>query len=209
MTPTRSADAPGLALFDFDGTLTVRETFAAFMHAAVSPVRRMAGVPVFAPMLVGYRAGWVSGIAIRAAVVRFGFSGVPQARVRAAGEAFARDVIPGLVDAAMMRRLDVHRARGDTVVVVSGALDAYLAPWCEYHCLPLLCSRLEVVDGMLTGGYHGAQCVDEEKARRVREQLDLAAFGGISAYGDTAEDHALLALADRPFYRGQPVKPTP
>jgi phosphatidylglycerophosphatase C len=205
MTSSRSADAPGLALFDFDGTLTVRETFADFMRAAVSPVRRLAGIPLFAPMLAGYKVGWVSGTTIRSAVVRFGFRGVPEARVRRAGETFARDVIPGLVDADMMRRLEAHRARGDTVLVVSGALDAYLAPWCRQQGLPLLCSRLEAVDGVLTGGYRGAQCVGDEKARRVRENHDLAAFGQISAYGDTAEDHALLALADRPFFRGQPM----
>ena len=56
----------------------------------------------------------------------------------------------------------------------------------------------------LTGRYAGAQCVAEEKARRVRERYDLSGYRAIHAYGDTHEDHALLALADHATWRGAP-----
>jgi hypothetical protein len=49
-----------LALFDFDGTLTTRETFGDFMRHAVTPLRRALGAPLFAPMLAGYKLGLVS-----------------------------------------------------------------------------------------------------------------------------------------------------
>jgi len=54
-----------------------------------------------------------------------------------------------------------------------------------------------------TGRYAGAQCVNEEKVRRVRERFDLSHFATIHAYGDTPEDEALLALAHRRWYRWQ------
>ena len=50
-----------LALFDFDGTLTTRETFGDFVRHAVTPLRRALGAPLFAPMLAGYKLGLVSG----------------------------------------------------------------------------------------------------------------------------------------------------
>ncbi|KGI76901.1 HAD-IB family phosphatase [Oleiagrimonas soli] len=199
----RSPQTPDLALFDFDGTLTTRETFADFVRAAAPPWRRRLGGLWFGPMYAGYKAGWVSGNRIRAEVVRFGFRGLPAAALRAAGEAFARDVLPTLLDARMMQRLDDHRRCGDVVAVVSGALDVYLQPWCVQHGLPVICSRLQVVDHVVTGRYEGAQCVGEEKARRVRMSWDLSSFGEIHAYGDTAEDHAMLALAHRAYFRGR------
>ncbi|MDE2086073.1 MAG: HAD family hydrolase, partial [Xanthomonadaceae bacterium] len=70
------------------------------------------------------------------------------------------------------------------------------------HGLELVCSILEIRNGRLTGGYHGAQCVGEEKARRVRERYDLAAYAQCHASGDTHEDEAMLALAHKRFYRG-------
>lgn len=88
------------------------------------------------------------------------------------------------------------------MVLVSGGLDVYLAPWCRRHGIALICSRLEALGDFFTGRYLGAQCVGEEKARRVREYCDPAAHDTCYAYGDTHEDEALLALAHKRFYRG-------
>ncbi len=43
-----------LALFDFDGTITTRETFADFMHFAVTRRRLAVGRVVLAPVVIGY-----------------------------------------------------------------------------------------------------------------------------------------------------------
>ncbi|PWK92397.1 HAD family hydrolase [Fulvimonas soli] len=193
-----------LALFDFDGTLTTRETFPDFLAFAAPPARVAAGRIALAPLYVGYKAGLVSGCRIRAAAIGFAFRGVSAARVAAAGERFAAQVLPGLLRAAAMERLAWHRARGDCVAVVSGGLELFLAPWCRRHGLALIGSRLAVREGYLTGRYLGAQCVGEEKARRVREAFALAGFPRVYAYGDTHEDHALLRLAHEPWYRWQP-----
>ncbi|MBD8881687.1 HAD family hydrolase [Rhodanobacter sp. 7MK24] len=191
-----------LALFDFDGTITTRETMSDFMRLAATPLRRALGIPVFAPMLAGYKMGLVAGTTIRQAVTAFGFRGVPATRVHAAGDRFAIEYIPGVLRPEAMQRIALHQARGDKVVVVSGGFDFYLAPWCRQRGLELICSTLETRGERLTGRYLGAQCIGEEKARRVRERYDLAAYGQCYAYGDTHEDEAMLALAQRKFYRG-------
>lgn len=192
-----------LALFDFDGTVTTRETMPDFVRRAVPPLRRALGVPAFAPMFAGYRMGLVAGTTIRNAVTAFGFRGVPVARVRAAGRRFATEYIPTVLRPEALQRIAWHRAQGDVVALVSGGLDFYLAPWCEQHGLELICSSLEIRGDRLTGRYRGAQCVGEEKARRVRERYDLGSYERCYAYGDTHEDEAMLALAQWKFYRGR------
>lgn len=192
-----------LALFDFDGTITTRETMADFMVHAVPPRRQAWGRLLLAPCVTGYRLGLVSGVAVRAAVVRIGFAGVPLGLLQARGQTFAMTALPGLLRPEAMERIRWHRRRGDTVVVVSGGLDAYLAPWCAAHGLALVCSTLEHRGGRLTGRYLGAQCVGAEKARRVRAAYDLAGYERVYAYGDTHEDEALLELAHHRFYRGR------
>ncbi|MEW9571619.1 HAD family hydrolase [Rhodanobacter sp. Si-c] len=194
-----------LALFDFDGTLTTRETFGDFMRHAVPPLRRALGIPMFAPMLAAYKLGLVSGTHIRHHVTAFGFRGVPAVHVHAAGERFAAEVLPSLLRPKAMQRLAWHQAQGDKVVLVSGGLDFYLAPWCRQHGLELICSSMETRGNHLTGRYHGVQCVGAEKARRVRERHDLGAYDTCYAYGDTHEDAAMLALAQRRYYRGREV----
>ena len=197
---------PGdLALFDFDGTLTDRETMPDFMHAAVRPWRLALGKALLLPLIVGYKARIVPGIAVRAAICFVGFRGIPVGELEAHGRRFAADVLPGTLRPEAMARLAWHQARGDTVVVVSGGLDVYLRPWCEAHGVALLCSSLAHENGRFSGRYEGAQCVRGEKARRVLEHYPPTRFQRIHAYGDTPEDRELLALAHEAHYRGRPV----
>ncbi|MDI9238147.1 HAD family hydrolase [Lysobacter sp. LF1] len=192
-----------LALFDFDGTLTNRELYPEFVRFAASPRQRAVGGITLAPLVVGYKLGVVSGNTIRERVTDFAFRGRRQEELEAFGERFAREIIPASLRPHAMERLQWHREQGDTVVVVSGGFDLYLKHWCALHGLALLCSSLEMRDGVATGRYHGAQCVGEEKARRVRAQYDLSDHPVIHAYGDTPEDRELLALAHRRWYRWQ------
>lgn len=193
---------PDLALFDFDGTLTTRETFPDFMRYAVPRWRLLAGGALLAPVVFGYRRGWVAGNPTRASIVQVGLRGMPVRRLRTLGEAFAREVLPGLLRPQAMETLAWHRGRGDRIVVVSGGLDVYLAPWCAAQGLELACSVLAERGGRITG-YAGAQCVGEEKVRRVRALCDPAAYAAIHAYGDTHEDMAMLAMAQHRTYRGR------
>ncbi|MBL8264633.1 MAG: HAD family hydrolase [Xanthomonadaceae bacterium] len=193
-----------LALFDFDGTITTRETMPDFVRMAVPRARLRLWGTLLAPWVFGYKAGLVSGSNIREKIARAGFRGMPVADYRAAGERFARDVLPTVLRPEAMARLAWHKARGDTVVVVSGGFDVYLSHWCSAQGVELICSKLEVVDGVLTGRFDGAQCVLAEKARRVRERYVLRSYSTVHAYGDTAEDAELLALADESWLRSWP-----
>jgi phosphatidylglycerophosphatase C len=211
MTAATCIEAEGrcLALFDFDGTLTTREMLPDFFRRAIPRPRLWIGQALLAPLIVGYKLGWVSGTRVRAAIVRMGLAGLPLADYRRHGETFAADVLPGVLRPEALTRLRWHLERGDTVVVVSGAFDVYLEPWCRQHGLDLICSALEHDGQRLTGRYLGAQCVRAEKAARVAARYDVAGFDCVYAYGDTVEDLDLLAIAHRRYYRGQELTGLP
>lgn len=206
--PTVAADVT-LALFDFDGTITTREMLPDFFRVAIPRYRVLVGTVLLAPLIMGYKLGVVSGTRVRAAIVRMGFAGVSLDSYRCHGLAFASDVLPGVIRAEVIERIGWHRGRGDRVIVVSGALDVYLQPWCEAHGLELICSALEHRDGRLTGRYQGPQCVAAHKRAQVLARVDLSRYSEIYAYGDTVEDRELLEMANRRFYRGREVEGLP
>lgn len=192
-----------LALFDFDGTITTREMFSDFMQLAV-PSRRLAvGRIFFAPWVMGYKLGVVSANAIRASVVNFGFRGMSEVAVRQSGRKFSDEILPSVIRPIALERIRWHKAQGDRVVVVSGALDLYLSHWCEQHQVDLICSKLETDDGVLTGRYRGEQCVGKEKSRQIREKYNIDDFPVLYAYGDTKEDLDMLGLAHKKYFRWQ------
>lgn len=66
-----------LALFDFDGTITTRETMPDFVRRSVSRRRLLVGQLLLAPLVLGYKIGILSGTLIRRVIVRFAYSGIP------------------------------------------------------------------------------------------------------------------------------------
>lgn len=200
-----AAPRPALALFDFDGTLTTSESFPAFLRLVVPKRRLRWGGLLVSPLVLAYRLRLLSGTVVRAAILRVATRGLDTDAVTSAGRRYARDVLPATLRPDMLARLRWHRDRGDVVVVVSGTFDLCLRDWCEAEGVALLASSLEQANGCLTGRYAGAQCVGEEKPRRVRAVHDVAAFARVHAYGDTVEDLPMLALADEAVYRGKPA----
>lgn len=193
-----------LALVDFDHTITTCDTYSRFLRRVATPAQLSAARWTVGPWLLGYKSGLVSAAVLRTRVTRLTFAGRDPAEIQAAGEHHANEVLPGVLRPAMMERIGWHQARGDTVVIVSASLDAYMQPWCDAHGLALICNRLEMVDGRLTGRYLGGDR-GQHKARDIRARHDLASFDRIHAYGDSSEDKPMLALANERWWRGQRV----
>jgi HAD superfamily hydrolase (TIGR01490 family) len=143
---------------------------------------------------------------MRAAASFVCFRGRAEADVRACGERYAKG-FGERVRPESLARIRWHRDQGDTVVIVSASLDAYLRSWCQELGLELICTELESKRGKLTGRYRGGDCTGPEKARRVRERYDSSRYETVYAYGDTAEDRELLALASERFFCGRRQEP--
>jgi HAD superfamily hydrolase (TIGR01490 family) len=189
-----------LALFDFDGTITTRDTFRPFMAFAGGRARMALGTVLLGPMVVGYELGWVHASRMRAAAAYFCFRGRAEREIRELGARYGSSLTPHFRPQAL-ERIRWHKQRGDAVVVVSASLRPYLEDWCRGLELDLVCTELEVRGGVLTGRYRGGDCTGPEKARRVRAGHDLERYASIHAYGDTREDAELLELATRRYFR--------
>ncbi|MCP3895651.1 MAG: HAD-IB family phosphatase [Bacteroides sp.] len=176
-----------------------------FFRLAIPRRRQRIGQILLAPLIIGYKLGIVSGTVVRAAIVRLGLSGVPYDHYERKGREFASLVLPKVIRPEALEWIKWHKGQGDVVVVVSGALDIYLTQWCRSQGVECICSTLEHRNGVLTGRYLGAQCVQSEKARQVGARFDIGSFAEVFAYGDTAEDKELLALASQKFYQGREV----
>lgn len=198
-----------LALFDFDGTITVDPTYPAFVRFAVRPRRKLFGGIILTPLILGYRIGLLSDRRIRWAISRVAFWREDPLRLRLLGADFALNVLPPLVRREAVERIQWHKNRGDRVVVVSAALDVYLQPWCEAVGVEVICTRLEVRHDRVTGRYLGGDCCGSEKARRVRKRHRVTDYSDIYCYGDSDEDREMLMMATKKYFRWREVAAVP
>ena len=98
-----------LALFDFDGTITTRETMPDFVRRSVSRRRLLVGQLLLAPLVLGYKIGILSGTLIRRVIVRFAYSGIPASVLEAQGRDFAQSYLPNTLRGEAMQRIAWHK----------------------------------------------------------------------------------------------------
>ncbi|MGW2569586.1 HAD family hydrolase [Streptomyces sp. NPDC001537] len=136
------------------------------------------------------------------------WAGEPAARVAELAEAWytERSGAPGFYLASTRRALELHRAAGDTVILVSGSFPAVLAPIAaEVGATRLLCSVPGIHDGVLTGRLVGDPCVGEAKSAAVRHMLrswPAVDPAQCYAYGDHVSDLPMLAEVGNPVIVG-------
>lgn len=194
--------APGLALFDLDGTVTSRDTMLAFVLHCRGAVRTALGLVWLSPWLAAYVAGLVPNHAAKVRLLKHFLGGATRAELGVLAASFA-DEIDRLVRPRARDRLAWHREQGHDVVLVSASLDLWVRPWAERHGLRLLCTEARWDGEVFTGELATPNCHGPEKEARIRGALVLAGYERVWAYGDSSGDAEMLALAHvaafRPF----------
>jgi phosphatidylglycerophosphatase C len=205
----------GLAAFDFDGTLSRRDTLLPFLAAVDGTSAFAAAWTHLAGQAARGRLDVRDRDEVKARLVRRLLAGRSLDELVSKGERYARDLMsddrlrPLVVD-----RLHAHRDRGDTCVLVSASLVYYLEPIARAFGLDgVVGVRPAEEAGVLTGELTRPNVRAEQKVVQLQEWLDARGLtprpGERSAYGNTSGDHALLAHADHRYWLGRSAKLPP
>ncbi|WP_394952337.1 HAD family hydrolase [uncultured Helicobacter sp.] len=189
-----------IAFFDFDGTITKKDSLFVFVKFAVGKWRFYRGLGARFWILLGYVFGLCSNTYAKEALMRYFFRGY-SAQEFALLCANFQTTLCGLTKIQAMEKIAWHKDRGDVVVVVSATFEEYLKPFCQNLGLECLATRLEVVDGTLSGKFATPNCYGEQKVVRIKAHYDLSQYQEIYAYGDSKGDYQMLALATQRFYK--------
>lgn len=205
----RQSGANGRAIvaFDFDGTLTIRDSFTEFLRWRAGPGAWALGLVKLAPALAAYAKDRDRG-RIKAASVREFLHGVDRQTLEAEAAAFAQEVWPRFMRPDALEVWNAWGERGAHRVIVTASPTTTVAPFARKLGAEALLGTEFVfdVDDRITGGFVGPNCRGEEKVRRLK-----SAYGDdmtlTAAYGDTSGDTDMLAMAQQPGFRVFRQKP--
>ncbi len=192
--------APGVAAFDFDGTLTNGGSVFGFLTALVGRRAALEAAASLSPRLVhAALAGGPVADATKETLFERLLAGVTVERLEEVASDFADSHLRRRARPEVRARLDWHRQRGDRVVIVSASPEVYVRV--AGHLLGadgVVATRLASAGGVLTGRYEGANCRGEEKARRLRDWVERSggASGTLWAYGNSRGDLSMLGEAE-------------
>lgn len=191
-----------LALFDFDGTITTKDTFAPYLVSAFGGARvsfAFASLGLHALMVV---AGVSTRDHFKDRLLERLFADADCALLESVGREHA-DYVSRWYRPGALERIAWHRERGHRLMMVSASLDLYLSPIA--HSLgfdDLVCTEIDRDGPRATGRLKGRNCRATEKVSRVESLLGrpLSDFV-VYAYGDTAGDAQMLECSTYPSFK--------
>ena len=197
-----------MAVFDFDGTLTRRDTLLPYLVTGLGWVGFAALMLRCAPWLMGYALRLLPNRVAKARLLRGAFA----ARSEASLEGWTSRWLvglPALLRPQAMAQLAAHQRAGHCCVLVSASPDVYLQRAARQLGFDaLVCTEMAVTSGVFTGDMRTPNCYGEEKVARLKhwmaeQQLQRECMT-LYAYGDTKGDKPMLRMADHAWYRGKP-----
>jgi HAD superfamily hydrolase (TIGR01490 family) len=187
-----------LFAFDFDGTLTTRDTLIAFIRYACGTPRFLLGFLLHAPLLVLMKLRLYSNGKAKQRLFSWFFRGMPIETFDALCQSFA-STHRHLLRPETVCLLQQALSEGAEVLVVSASIDNWVQPFCPQ--VTVLGTQIEVINGHLTGRFLTNNCYGQEKVNRLLALYPDRSTYHLIAYGDSRGDQQLLAFADEAHYR--------
>lgn len=193
-----------LAAFDFDGTLSVRDSLRDFAMFSVGFRKCVRAHLTTVPTVFGWMIGCRSRQDVKVAFLRSCWAGMGQSELEAQAELYAVTRLPRLVRPAMLAQAREHKRHGHRLVLVSASPSIYLKPWaCAAGFDAVLATELAFSNGFFNGQLATPNCWGPEKVARLANWFGERNFRLTYAYGDSRGDAEMLACSQFPWLRGR------
>ena len=190
-----------IAFFDFDGTITTKDTMLEFIRYYKGDLHFYAGALITSPFIFAYKARLIKKIVAKQKFLGFYFKGVPIEEFEAKCKAFSEEKLPALIRPKALEEINKLQNAGVRVVIVSASAENWIKYWAAEKNIEVMGTRLAIADKRISGTFDGENCYGNEKVCRIKERFDLSNYSEIFCYGDSMGDKEMLQLASHSFYK--------
>jgi len=183
-----------VAVFDFDGTLTTKDTLLLFIRYACGTKKFFFGMILYSPfiflMLLHLYPNWKC----KEKIFSHFFKKMPYEEFNKKGISFANVFFEKIIRTQMTERLQWHLEQGHKVYVISASIEEWVIP---------LCKKLGNVTVLATkvksdlSGFASPNCYGQEKINRLLQVEPKRKEYFLYAYGDSRGDKEMLSFADK------------
>jgi phosphatidylglycerophosphatase C len=190
-----------LALFDFDGTISILDStqiFYKFLYKSKLMFFFYHYVFCIREILF-YRLCLISYLKLKEKRLKIHTSRFNDFEFSAIIEEFYLKEFFKLLNPKAIDRVHWHKNRGHEVWIISGSYDFILEKWSSECSINLIANNTSLI--------HSKRCIQgndvnfEEKVERLCNKVDLNQYSGIYAYGDSKGDMPMLNIANFKYFR--------
>ncbi|MBP5339414.1 MAG: HAD-IB family hydrolase [Prevotella sp.] len=186
-----------IAVFDFDGTLTTKDSFLKFIKFTHGLPSLVLGLIIHLPFVLAMKLRLCSNEFAKQRMFAYFYKGMDYERFCAYGRDFAA-CIESFSRKKMVEKLLNHHTKGHRVYIVSASMGEWIDPWAAKLGVDrVVATRVETdADNRLTGKFASPNCYGPEKVRRFLEVEPDRSSYLLYAYGDSQGDKEMIDCAD-------------
>ena len=187
-----------IAVFDFDGTLTRKDTFLEFIKFSKGKWRFYFGFLLFSPLLVAMKLKLLPNGKIKQCIFSYFYKGVSIEKFNNWCQGFS----PEIDKIIRPKVLETLKSNKNKVIIISASVENWIRPWAEKTGVEaILATKIETDNNdLLTGKFLTKNCYGEEKVNRLLSAFPNRSEYTLIAYGDSRGDRELIEFADEGFY---------
>lgn len=189
--------------FDFDGTLTTKDTLLEFIRFAKGSGQMFRGFLLFSPLLILMKLHLFPNWKVKQKIFSYFFKGMKIDDFNALCTRFAERNKHLLRPAGIEKVRQAIDEEHNTVLIISASIDNWVQPFFDEidKKIQVLGTQIETKEGRLTGQFTSKNCYGEEKVNRLTALYPHREAYYLIAFGDSRGDKELLAFADKGFYK--------
>lgn len=187
-----------IAVFDFDGTLTQKDTFIEFIRFCHGSFNLYLGLIILSPFLVCYKLRLYPNYKAKEKVFSYFFKGMKYEEFCKKGTYFA-SIISSFLKQQQIDKLKEHQKQKHDIYIVSASIKEWVKPWCKQNGINnVICTEIEIDSNKrLTGKLKTKNCYGANKVKRFIELEPNRNNYFLYAYGDSEGDKEILNFADK------------
>ncbi len=193
--------ASSLVVFDFDGTITFRDSFLEFIRFTHGSWLLWWGLFKHSYSILLYYLGRYPNDRLKEKIFAHFYKGLSQEQLETWGKTFANERLLEICRPKALQCLAWHQEQGHRIIVLSASAAIWIGTWCEQRELELIATQWEWQAGLCTGRINGSNCWGPEKWRRLCEKIDLADYSHSYGYGDHSADRYFLQHLQETYFR--------
>lgn len=189
-----------LYCFDFDGTLTYKDTMFMFLRHYNS-WRFYVKFALHIPLFVLLKLRLMDAERVKKSFIASVLKGERRSRIEEESERFFDQNFPAVMRQNALDFLNSRDLDHTESWLVTASLDIWVRPFAQKFGMKLLATEAEFRDDVFTGRFITPNCNGNEKLNRIRKEMKERKYDKIIAFGDTAGDKPMLNWADESYFR--------
>ncbi|MDQ1097128.1 MULTISPECIES: HAD family hydrolase [Chryseobacterium] len=189
-----------LYCFDFDGTITYKDTMFMYLRF-YDPARFRMQFLRHVPLFILLKLKLAETEKVKKSFIGSILKGQTQEKIEKKAQQFFEQHYPKIVRENALDFIHNMDRESTRSLLVTASLDIWAKPFAEALQMQLIATKAEFRNGVFTGNFIGKNCNGKEKLVRIQEVIHDAKFDKIIAFGDTSGDKYMLRWANEGHYQ--------